>query len=219
MPDLGFQIEHAETVPYAAIPTVCFRMRVVNSTAGEKLHSIALRCQILLEVTKRKYTAEDQKNLRDLFGEPERWSQTLRNMLWTHVSSVVPAFEGETAVQLQVPCSFDFNVGATKYFYGLGDGEIPLLFQFSGSVFYENGDGSLSVAPISWDKEAKYRLPLQVWRDTMETYYPNSAWLCLRRDAFDRLYQYKVRNGIPTWEQTLEKMFSVLDEIEDPVNS
>lgn len=211
MPDLGFQIEHAETVPYAATPTVCFRMRVVNGTAGEKLHSIALRCQIQLEVTKRKYTAEDKKKLRDLFGEPERWSQTLRNMLWTHVSSVVPAFLGETTVQLQVPCSFDFNVGATKYFYGLGQGEIPLLFQFSGSVFYQNGDGALSVSPISWDKEAKFRLPLQVWRETMDTYYPNSAWLCLRRDAFDRLYQYKVRNGIPTWEQTLERMFEVLE--------
>jgi hypothetical protein len=132
-------------------------------------------------------------------------------MLWTHVSSVVPAFLGETTVQLQVPCSFDFNVGATKYFYGLGQGEIPLLFQFSGSVFYQNGDGALSVSLISWDKEAKFRLPLQVWRETMDTYYPNSAWLCLRRDAFDRLYQYKVRNGIPTWEQTLERMFEVLE--------
>jgi len=218
MPDLQFQIVHAETVPFAAVPTVCFRMKVANGAGSEKLHSIALRSQIQLEVTKRKYTAEEQKKLRDLFGEPERWSQTLRNMLWTHVSSVIPAFEGETTVPLQVPCSFDFNVGATKYFYGLGEGEIPLLFQFSGSVFYENGDGSLSVSPISWDKEAKFRLPLQVWRETMDTYYPNSAWLCLRRDAFDRLYQYKVRNGIPTWEQTLERMFNVL-EAEQAVRS
>ena len=218
MPDLEFRIEHAETVPFAAVPTVSFRLRVLNKAAREKLHSIALRCQIQLEVTRRKYTAEDQKSLRDLFGEPERWSQTLRNMLWTHVSSVVPEFEGETTVQLQVPCSFDFNVGATKYFYGLSDGEIPLLFQFSGSVFYEDDDRGLSVSPISWDKEAKYRLPLDVWRSTIETYYPNSAWLCLRRDAFDRLYQYKVRNGIPTWEQTLERMFSVL-EAEETVPS
>jgi hypothetical protein len=212
MPDLDFEIEQAETVPFAAIPTLSFRMRVRNRPAEEKLHNIALRCQIMLEVTKRKYSADDQQNLRDLFGDPDRWSQTLRTMLWTHVSSVVPAFAGETTVQLQVPCSFDFNVGATKYFYGLGDGDIPLLFQFSGSVFYENDEGALSVAPISWDKEAKYRLPLQAWRDTMEVYYPNSAWLCLRRDAFDRLYQYKIRNGIPTWEQTLERMFSCLEE-------
>ena len=211
MPDFDFQIVKAEPVRDQATPALAFHLRVTNHAEQQPVHAILLRCQIQLEVTKRKYTAEEQKKLRDLFGEPERWSQTLRNMLWTHVSSVVPAFLGETTVQLQVPCSFDFNVGATKYFYGLGQGEIPLLFQFSGSVFYQNGDGALSVSLISWDKEAKFRLPLQVWRETMDTYYPNSAWLCLRRDAFDRLYQYKVRNGIPTWEQTLERMFEVLE--------
>jgi Family of unknown function (DUF6084) len=40
----------------------------------------------------------------------------------------------------------------------------------------------------------------------MDIYYPNSAWLRLRRDAFERLYQYKRRRGIPTWEQALESL-------------
>ena len=34
----------------------------------------------------------------------------------------------------------------------------------------------------------------------MEHYYPNTAWLCLRKDVFDRLYRYKSRRGLPTWE-------------------
>jgi hypothetical protein len=212
MPDLEFQIEEAEAIQFAAVPTVSFRMRVMNRPPEERVRSISLRSQIQLEVTKRKYGSEDQANLRDLFGGPERWGRTLRNMLWTHISSVVPAFQAETTLHLQVPCSFDFNVGATKYFYGLTDGEIPLLFQFSGSVFYDVGDGTLSVAPISWDKEAKFRLPVQVWRKTMDIYYPNSAWLCLRRDVFDRLYQYKVRNGIPTLEQAIENLFAATGE-------
>ena len=75
------------------------------------------------------------------------------------------------------------------------DGEIPLVFQFSGSVFYESGEAGLNVVPIAWDKETKFRLPIKTWRETIDTYYPNSAWLCLRRDVFDRIYQYKVRNG------------------------
>ena len=41
----------------------------------------------------------------------------------------------------------------------------------------------------------------------MDTYYPNSAWLCLRRDIFERLYEYKTRHGIPTWEAALERTF------------
>ena len=47
----------------------------------------------------------------------------------------------------------------------------------------------------------------------MDIYYPNSAWLCLRRDVFEQLYQYKVDNGILTWEQVLEKMLSVEEEV------
>ena len=215
MPNLDIHIEEVETVPFAAVPMISFRLRVRNRPAEERIHTVALRCQILIEVTRRKYTPAEQAKLRDLFGEPERWSQTLRNQLWMHVSSVVPAFTGETRVEVQVPCSFDFNVGATKYFYGLDDGEIPLVFQFSGTVFYENAEGELSVAPISWDKEAKFRLPVKTWRETMETYYPNSAWLCLRRDIFERLYQYKVRNGILTWEQALESVLSAVEETVD----
>jgi hypothetical protein len=212
MPELDFRVEHVGPVSFAASPTISFRLRIVNASE-ERIHTAILRCQIQIEVTKRKYSSEDQRNLRDLFGEPERWSQTLRTVQWTHVSSAVPAFERETVIEVQVPCTFDFNIGATKYFYGLGDGEVPLLFQFSGSVFYESREGELLVTPISWDKEAGFRLPVRIWREMMEIYYPGCAWLCLRRDIFDRIYQYKVRNGIPTWEQALESLFLSVEEM------
>ena len=159
-----------------------------------------LRCQIQIETTRRKYQAEEEERLRDLFGEPERWGQTLRAMLWTHASVVVPPFTGETTTDLPVACSYDFNVAATKYFYALEEGEIPLDFLFSGSVFYQDAEGALQVAPISWTQEARFRLPVATWRQLMEAYYPNSACVQLRRDVFDRLYQYKMRHGIPTWE-------------------
>jgi hypothetical protein len=113
---------------------------------------------------------------------------------------------------LHVPCTFDFNVAATKYFAGLEDGDIPLLFLFSGSVFYEGPDGAFQVAPISWDKETRFRLPLKVWRDLMDAYYPNSAWLRLRRDAFERLLAYKTLHGIPTWEEALERLMDAAEE-------
>jgi hypothetical protein len=208
MPDLAFQVERADVVPFAASPTVAFRLRVANQPEAERIHTVALRCQIQLEVTRRKYTPDEQKHLRELFGEPERWSQTLKTMLWTHTSCVVPSFQGSTEVDLHVPCSFDFNVGATKYFYGLEDGEIPLCLQFSGTVFHEGNDGNLLVAPIPWDKETRFRFPVRIWREMMETYYPNSTWLRLRRDVFDRLYEYKIQHGFLTWEQALESVLS-----------
>ena len=206
MPDLGFVIEGAEVAKFSAAPQIAFKLRLTNNKPAETIQSVALRGQIQIEVTRRGYKAEDQKQLRDLFGEPDRWSQTLRSLLWTHVSVNVPPFQGETVVDLPVPCTFDFNVGTTKYFYGLSDGDVPLCVQFSGTVFYSKEGSPMQVAPISWDKEARFSLPVKVWRDMMDTYYPGSAWICLRRDVFERVYQYKVRHGIPTWEQTLESM-------------
>jgi len=204
MPELSFQIEAAKAVPFAAAPLLSFDLRMTN-TGPERVHTVALRCQIQIEVTRRRYSPDDQGRLADLFGEPQRWGQTLHNMLWTQTGAVAPGFAGETRLELQAPCTFDFNVAAVKYFNGLEDGEIPLCFQFSGTVFYESGEG-LQVAPISWDKEARFRLPVRVWKEMMDLYYPNSAWLCLRRDIFERLHQHKVRMGIPTWEQMLESL-------------
>jgi hypothetical protein len=212
MPDLNFQVEGASAVPYAAVPSVSFRLRVTNTKPEEVVHSVVLRAQIQIEVTRRHYSANEQARLRDLFGEPERWSQTLKNMLWTHAAITVPPFQKETVVEIPVPCTFDFSVGATKYFHGLTEGDLPLNFLFSGTVFYQGENDALQVAPISWEKEAKFKLPLKVWRDVIDEYYPNTAWLCLRRDAFERLYEYKVRNGIPTWEEVIDRMFLNADE-------
>ena len=206
MPDLDFQVESVEAVPFAVAPLLNFKLRVDNSNLDEWIQTVALRCQIQIEPTRRHYNGEEQEKMLDLFGEPERWGQTLKTMLWTHASTVVSPFQNTTTVDLPVNCTFDFNVAGTKYFAGLEDGEIPLLLLFSGTVFYEAEDGAIQVAQISWSKEAQFRLPVSVWREMMEHYYPNSAWLILRRDAFERLQKYKMQRGIPTFEQALEKL-------------
>jgi len=212
MPDLQLTIESAEVVQYSAAPLLSFKVRIVNSVSEEIVQTIAMRAQIQIEVTRRKYDADEKVRLQDLFGEPDRWGQTLRNMLWTHVSVVVPRFTGSVLAEIPVPCTFDFNVAATKYFHGLTSGDLPLCFQFSGNVFYQGEDEALQVAPISWDKEAKFRLPVKLWKDLMDTYYPNSAWLALHRDTFEKLYQFKVREGIPTWEEAVERALNALPE-------
>ncbi len=206
MPDLSFEVEGAEAVPFAASPLLAFKLRIGNREAEEPIHNIVLRCQIMIDPARRQYMPEDKERLQDLYGEPERWGQTVRPTLWTHVNIVVPSFNGSTVVDLPVPCTFDFNIAATKYFAGLTNGEVPLNLLFSGTVFYANEEGALQVTQIPWDKEARYRLPVAVWKEMMEHYYPNVAWLNLRKDVFDRLYRYKVRRGIPTFEQAIESI-------------
>jgi hypothetical protein len=215
VPDLNFQIEGAEAVAHAASPLLVFKLRLTNADAGEPIQAIALRCQIQIEATRRPYNEREQERLLDLYGEPERWGQTLRTMLWTHASVMVPPFCESLLVDLPVPCTFDFNVAAAKYFAGLEDGEVPLCLLFSGTIFYEAADGALQVQQISWEKEARFRLPVRVWQEMMDHYYPNSVWLSLRRDVFDRLYRYKMRQGIPTWEQALTNLLPAIEETGD----
>jgi hypothetical protein len=217
VPDLQFQIEGAESVPHSAAPLLGLKLRVTNMPADQAIHTLSLRCQVQIEPTRRQYSNKEQEKLRDLFGEPERWSRTVRSILWMNTSVVIPGFIGTTLIDLQLPCTFDFTVASTKYFHALEAAEIPLCVLFSGTVFYRGEGDALQVAQIPWDRETNYRLPVEVWRQTIDQHYPNSAWLRLERDSFNRLYEYKVRNGIPTWEQVVDKLVASKEADEVPV--
>ena len=114
MHDLGFQVEGTEIVPYAVSPLLALKLRVSNADELEPIQTVVLRCQIQLEVARRRYNANEQGRLLDLFGESQRWGQTLRPLLWANTNVVVPPFTASTSVDLQLPCAFDFNIATTK---------------------------------------------------------------------------------------------------------
>jgi Family of unknown function (DUF6084) len=205
MPELDFRIEGAESDRSAAVPLLRFKLRIDESTSAA-IHTAILSCQIRIEPARRRYSPAEQARLVDLFGTPERWGQTLRPMPWTTANATVRGFELSTTIDLPVPCSYDFSLAATKYFDALEAGEIPLCFLFTGTVFYQGGHGGLLVAQVPWDKEAYFRLPAETWRSLMALHYPNGAWLCLRKDVFDRLGVYKSRRGLGSWEQAVEAL-------------
>jgi hypothetical protein len=206
MPDLQFQLEGAEAVAHAAAPLLALKLRITSQPSTEGIHSISLRCQVQIEPTRRRYTSAEQEMLRDLFGEPDRWSRSVRSMLWMNTTIAVPGFTGSTLVDLELPCTFDFNIASTKYFHALQSGEIPLCILYSGTIFYQTESGQLQVAHIPWDRETNYRLPAAVWHQMMDEHYPNSTWLRLDRGTFDRLYRYKMRHDILTWEKLLDAL-------------
>jgi hypothetical protein len=216
MPELNFQINRVETATRGLVPLMHFSLEVHTDNPAESVQGLILNAQIQIQSPQRVYNAAEKERLVDLFGTPERWGQTLRNRLWTHATCTVGAFTGVAEAIIPVPCTFDLNIAATKYFYALDDGEVPLLFLFSGSAFYLSAEGALQLERISWNKECTYRMPVQKWKDLMEEHYPNNAWLYLKRDIFERLYEYRRSNGIATWEQTIE---ALLDEREGELKS
>ena len=206
MADLDFTVEDAKVERHSTSPLLMFALRVTNNTPAVPVQNVMLRCQIQIEPTRRQYARPDQERLVELFGVPERWGETLRSFLWTHTGASVPAFESECRIELPVPCSYDFNITATKYFHGLEDGEVPLSLLFSGTVFYQDAEERLQIDQISWSKEARYRLPVSLWQSMMQHYYPNGMWLCLGREAFEKLYRFKRQRGYATWEQALDRL-------------
>jgi Family of unknown function (DUF6084) len=204
IPELAFSVDGAEALARAAVPTIGLRL-AVERTAGAAVRSATVGVRLDIAPARRAYDAQTEARLVELFGAPERWGTTLRGIGWARTTVLVGPFDERTTVELAVPCSYDFEVAAAKYLHALRDGEIPLDLMFSGSVLYEVG-GRIQAAPIPWDREATYRLPVRVWRAAIDTAFPDSAWLRLQREAFDRLYAYRARGAFTSWEDTIEAL-------------
>ena len=210
MSDLGFEVLDAQAEPFAAVPTIMFRLRVTQPS-GFPVHAVALRCQIRIEPQLRRYDPIEQERLVDVFGEPPQWGQSLKPFLWTHVATTLTGFTGSLEIDLPVTCTYDLEVAGTKYFHSLDAGEIPVVMLFSGTTFTRS-DAGVSVAPVAWHEEASYRLPVHVWRDMMDLYFPNSGWLMVSRETLDVLSRFKAARALPTWDHVMEQLLKEAGE-------
>jgi len=197
-----FAIEDGGVLPHSAVPTLRFRLRVESD---EDVRALSLGVQVRIAATQRTYSDAEEDTLRELFGSTEQWGRSLQSLHWTNLAVQVPAFSGSTLVDLLVTCTYDLEVTAAKYLTGLEDGEVPLDFLFGGTLFYGE---PLQVRPISWNAEARYRLPVLVWREMMDRFFPDSAWLRLNRRTFDRLHAYRARHAHLNWDDTFEALLS-----------
>lgn len=214
MAELVFDCIDAHSDRYAAGPTLQFRLRI-SETTGERMHAIALRCQLRIEPQKRRYAPAEAERLNDLFGDTSRWADTLKPLQFANVAVMVPSFTGSVEVDVSVACTYDMEVASTSYFHALEDGDIPFLLLFSGSMFTK-GESGFSVAQVPWHKETTYLLPVSQWRQMMDRFFPNSGWLRVSRATLEALGAFKNARALPTWERTLT---ALLDEVAHPADT
>jgi hypothetical protein len=201
MATLSFDCVGVRAEEYAAAPTLTFALRI-SETTGARIHAVALRCQIRIEPARRRYSASEAARLADLFGDVSRWADTVKPLQFTNVTAMVPAFTGAVDVDLPVVCTFDLEVAAARYFYALATDEAPLLFLFSGTIFVKDA-GGIQVEPVPWSAECSFRLPVDVWREMVDRYFPGAGWIRLDRDTIDALARYKSAQALPTWDATV----------------
>jgi hypothetical protein len=207
IPVLDFEVLDVE-VTRGVVPLLSFRVRISES-GGVPVDAVTLESQIQIEAARRRYRdPREQEALLDIFGEPHRYAKTVRTMVLAIATTQVPRFTGSTETQVKVSSSFDLGLAWVKYFHALEEGEVPLAFQFSGTVFYQGEAGNLQIAKIPWDREATFRMPLAVWKRMVDEHYPDDNWLTLRRDVFDRLYRYRARNALGSWEEAITRLLA-----------
>lgn len=213
-PELTFAVEGAGVLEHAAVPTLSFAIRI-EGTSGVPVRSAALNVQLRIAATRRRYDERARERLVEVFGLPEQWGRSLRSLHWCNVTLNVGPFTGSTLVDLSVTCSYDLDVTATRYFDALDDGEVPIELLFGGSVFYTGTGGALRVAPVSWDREAEWALPVAVWRQAIDRHFPDSGWLRLGRDSLDRLHAFKARRTLMSWDETVDALLLAAGETSD----
>jgi hypothetical protein len=196
-----------------AAPAIVFQLRVEDIGAG-RVHAIVLRCQTRIDPRRRRYTPEEQARLYELFGQPSQWERTLQAVTWAHSTLVVPSFEQRIDIDLPIACTYDMEVGSSKYLHAVRDGEIPLVFLFSGTIFRAGGAGEAGLAPfvvepVSWDMEASYRMPATTWQAAMDQFFPGGGWVRLQRDTLDRLQAFRGRQAVTTWDETIDALLQL----------
>ncbi len=209
MAELAFDCVGASADKYAVAPSMSFALRIAETT-GQKVDAIALRCQIRIVPARRRYSDAEAERLNDLFGETQRWADTLKPLQFAAVSIMVPGFTGSIELDLPVMLSYDLEIGSVRYFAGLDAGEVPLLLLFSGTVF-SLVEGRLQVQQVPWSKEASYRLPISIWREAIDVHFPNSAWIKMTRETLDELQRFKTREALPTWDATIAALLARAD--------
>jgi hypothetical protein len=204
--ELTFAVTDAARMPYAALPTLSFTLRI-DAPAGVDVRSVLLDTQLQIAARRRGYDAGAQERLFELFGPTSDWGRTLRTLLWTRMTTVVPPFRDSTTVELAVPCSYDLEVAASRYFDALSDGTVPLEFLFSGTVFSGDGPGGgLQARRISWEQDAEYALPVAIWKETLERYFGGTAWLRVSKERFDQLAAFKSRHALASWDDAFDAL-------------
>jgi hypothetical protein len=209
VPQLEFAVTAARALPRAAVPTIALTLAIEVLT-GPSVRSLTVGVRADIAPARRGYDEREEVRLSDLFGAPALWDGTLGALPWTRGIVLVGPFSERTTAEVPLPGSYDFEVSAAKYLNALGGGEIPIELMFSGTILYADQERGVQAAPIPWDREASYRLPVAVWREAMRSVFGDSPWLRLPRGTFERLCAYRRELGVPDWEQAIDSLLEGL---------
>ncbi len=214
IPEPEFEVLGAHAVRFAASPMLSLDLQV-SETSGRLVYMMALTIQLMIDPARRRYDDGTREKLVELFGPPERWAVTTRSLVWSKLDVVVPAFTGSTVVAVPIHCSYDQELAATKYLYSLTDDVVPLALHFNGTIYYRGDDGRTQMVLVPWTQSIDFRMPVSVWREMIEHYYPNTGWVALNTATLAALQQAKLDRGLTTLDACVRSLLA--EAVSEPV--
>ncbi len=205
VPEPKFAVLGARAVRHAAAPMLALDLEV-GEPSGRQVYMIALSIQLMIEPARRSYDEATRERLMELFGAPERWAVTTRSLVWSKLDVLVPAFTHTTVVSVPIACSYDLELAAAKYLHALADGIAPLALHFNGTIYYPAEDGGLQMVLMAWNTSIDFRMPVSVWREMIEHYYPNTGWVALRSQTLETLQRAKLDRGLATLDACVQAL-------------
>ncbi len=210
IPEPEFTVTSAAHLAFAAAPTMIFSA-AVSEPSGLPIQSIALSVQVMIDPARRGYDPETRERLAELFGPPASWTPSTQGLSWARVAAVIPSFTESATFAIEVPCTYDLEVAAAKYFYALEDGFAPLSFHFYGSIFYRNADGVLQMVPVSWSASAQFSMPVRAWQKMIAEHYPGGGWIRVHERTLAILNERRARRGLPSFDACIEELLENSD--------
>lgn len=205
VPAPEFAVTGAAHLPFAAAPTMRFDGAVAEPE-GVEVQSIALTAQVMIDPARRGYDPETRERLAELFGPPASWAPSTSGLAWARVAAAVPGFTGSAAFTMEVPCTYDLEVAAAKYFYAVHDGLVPLSFHFNGNVFYRDEQGRLMVVPVTWSSTAQYSMPIATWRAMIAEHYPGGGWIRVDDETLAALNERRGARGLSSFDACVREL-------------
>ncbi len=207
-PNLRLAVSGVRAIPHAAAPTLSFTL-AVDDDSGREVFMAGLSVQIQIEPAKRslrrRVPGEAHRALR---GPAPLDHHRAADALDRPRRCCSRPSRGRRRANIEVLCNYDVELAAAKYFHSVTDGEIPLAFHFNGSVYYATEDGRLQIVQVPWDTTADFSLPLSVWTEMIDSYYPYRGWVPVHRDTLDALQRLKARSGAPTFDAALTELLA-----------
>jgi hypothetical protein len=112
----------------------------------------------------------------------------------------VHSFTGATTFGLEVPCTADLEMTASKYVSALPDGDVPITMHFTGRVLYQGPNRQVQAVHLPWSTTASYRMPVSIWKNMMKHHHGNSGFVLLHEDTIDALKKHKRVNGLHSYD-------------------